>query len=46
VTRARGGAELFVETIREREQQLLELMFEGDDVACETELRRILGQAR
>jgi hypothetical protein len=46
VTRARGGAERFVETIREREQRLLELLFEADDVACETELLGILGQAR
>ena len=46
VTRVRGGAERFVETIREREQHLMELLFAADDVACETELRRILGQAR
>lgn len=46
VTRVRGGAERFVETIREREQHLSDLLFDGDDVACETELRRILGQAR
>ena len=46
VTRQRGGAERFVETIREREQKLLELLFDADDVACETEVRAILGQAR
>lgn len=46
VTRVRGGAERFVETIREREQRLSDLLFDGDPVACETELRRILGQAR
>jgi hypothetical protein len=46
VTKARGGADRFVETIRAREQQLMELLFDGDDVACETELRGILGQAR
>lgn len=41
-----GGAERFLETIREREQRLLDLLFDADAVACETELRRILGQAR
>lgn len=46
VARQRGGAERFLETIREREQRLLDLMFDADRVACETELRRILGQAR
>lgn len=46
VTRTRGGAERFVETIREREQHLMDLLFDVDDVACETELHRILGQAR
>lgn len=46
VTKVRGGAERFVATIREREHALMELLFEADDVACETELHRILGQAR
>lgn len=46
VARLRGGAERFLETIRDREQRLMELMFDGDAVACETELRRTLGQAR
>lgn len=46
VTRRRGGAEQFLATIREREQQLMGLLFEADPVACETELVRILGQAR
>lgn len=41
-----GGAERFLQTIREREQRLLDLLFDDDAVACETELRRILGQAR
>ncbi len=46
VARGRGGAERFLEIIREREQALMRLLFEGEPVACETELRRILGQAR
>jgi len=46
VARQRGGAERFLETIREREQRLLEMMFDADSVACATELRRTLGQAR
>lgn len=46
VTKVRGGAELFLHTIREREQRLMDLMFDADPVACETELRRVLGQAR
>jgi hypothetical protein len=41
-----GGAERFLETIRQREQALMDLLFDQDPVACETELRRILGQAR
>ncbi|HET8745488.1 MAG TPA: hypothetical protein VFM98_07780 [Ramlibacter sp.] len=46
VARQRGGAERFLDTIREREQRLMDLLFDADPVACETELRRILGQAR
>jgi len=46
VARQRGGAERFLATIREREQGLMDLMFDADLVACETELRRVLGQAR
>jgi hypothetical protein len=46
VAKVPGNAERFVETIREREQHLMALLFDADDVACETELRRILGQAR
>lgn len=42
----RGGAERFLQTIAEREHQLMALLFDGDPVACETELRRLLGQAR
>lgn len=46
VARVPGGAERFLETIREREQRLMDLLFDADPVACETELRAILGQAR
>lgn len=46
VARMPGGAERFLETIRERERQLVDLLFDQDAVACETELVRILGQAR
>lgn len=46
VTRQRGGVERFLETIRAREQQLMDMLFADEAVACETELRRILGQAR
>ncbi|GAB3776227.1 hypothetical protein GCM10028796_53330 [Ramlibacter monticola] len=46
VARQRGGAERFLETIREREFRLMDVMFDADPVACETELRRTLGQAR
>lgn len=46
VAKLRGGTETFLRTIREREQQLMGLLFDADPVACETELGRILGQAR
>ena len=46
VARQRGGAERFLAIIHEREQQLIDLLFGSEAVACETELRRILGQAR
>jgi hypothetical protein len=46
VTKQRGGAEHFLETIRDREQRLMDQFFDADAVACETELRRILGQVR
>jgi len=46
IAKQRGDAERFLETIRTREQQLMELLFDADAVAGETELRRILGQAR
>jgi hypothetical protein len=41
-----GGAEAFLEIIRLREGALIDLLFDAERVACETELRRILGQAR
>lgn len=46
VARQRGGAERFLQTIQDRERQLMDLLFDASPVACETELRRILGQAR
>ena len=46
MARDRGGAERLLETIREREQRLVDLLFDADAVACETELHRTLGQAR
>ncbi len=46
VARTRGGAEHFLATIWQREQRLMDLLFDADVVACETELRRTLGQAR
>jgi len=41
-----GGAEAFLEIIRLRETGLIDLLFDAELVACETELGRILGQAR
>jgi len=41
-----GGAERFLETIRERESALIAMLFDTELVACETELARILGQVR
>jgi hypothetical protein len=46
VAKSRGGAEGFLAIIRDREQQLMQALFEKDPVACETDLRAILGQAR
>jgi hypothetical protein len=46
VAKVRGGSERFLQTIREREQHLVDLLSDADAVACETELARILGQAR
>lgn len=46
ITKVQGGADQFLATIRAREQHLVDRLFTGDAVACETELARILGQAR
>lgn len=46
MAKQRGGAERFLQLIREREQRLIDLLFDADSVACETELQRTLGQAR
>jgi hypothetical protein len=46
MSRRSGGAELFLETIRKRETELLVALYDADLVACETEFVRTLGQAR
>lgn len=46
MARQPGGADGFMALIRERESELIELLFEADFVACETQLARTLGQAR
>jgi hypothetical protein len=46
LAKRRGSAERFLQTVQEREQRLLDLLFDADPVACGTELLRILGQAR
>jgi hypothetical protein len=46
MARKHGSAERFLETIRAREQRLMELLFDGDAASGEAELRRLLGQAR
>lgn len=46
IARMPAGAERFLATIREREERLMDVLFDADPVACETELHRILGQAR
>jgi hypothetical protein len=45
IARVRGGAERFLQLLRDREQRLLDLLFEADAEACELELARFLGQA-
>ena len=40
------GASHFLATVMAREEALLNLLFNADTVACETEIRRILGQPR
>lgn len=46
MARQPGSAEAFLAAIRERESALVDLLFDADLVACETHLRRTLGQAR
>lgn len=46
LARQRGGVEQFLATIEQREAALMGQLFDGDPVACETELARTLGQAR
>lgn len=46
MARERGAGEAFLRIVEERESALLVTLSEADLVACETELARILGQAR
>ena len=46
MAKSSGGAEGFLNTIEARESALIRMLFDGDLVACETELARTLGQAR
>jgi hypothetical protein len=46
MARTRDGVSVFLGLIRERESALIELLFNGDAVACETLLAATLGQAR
>lgn len=46
IARSRGGAEAFLQTIRQREQGLLDTLFHAEPGLAATELERILGQAR
>lgn len=46
LARHQGAVEHFLATVQERETHALELLFDGDPVACETEITRALGQAR
>lgn len=46
MARQPGGADGFMALIEERESALIDLLFDTDFVACETELVRTLGQAR
>ena len=45
MARQRGSAEAFLGTIAQRESALIELLFDAELVACETQLRSTLGQA-
>jgi hypothetical protein len=46
IAKQRGGAEKFLATVAEREQRLMDLLFDADPSSCEAELKVILGQAR
>lgn len=46
LARQRGGVERFLATVEEREQALMDQLFDADAVTCETQLARTLGQAR
>lgn len=46
MARRPGGAEAFLGLIQQREAALIGMLFDAEGVACETELARILGQAR
>ncbi|MCG2591611.1 hypothetical protein LZ009_02285 [Ramlibacter sp. XY19] len=46
VARSRDGVAVFLAMIEAREREVLRLLFDAEPVACETELARILGQAR
>ena len=46
LAKKRGAVEGFLDTVRERETRLMDLLFDAPLVACETELAATLGQAR
>ena len=46
MAKRRGAAEAFLDLVEERERALMTLLFDGDHVACETQLAHALGQAR
>jgi hypothetical protein len=45
MARQRGAAEMFLQTVTEREQRLMDSLFRGDVAQAETEITRTLGQA-
>lgn len=46
MARRPGGAERFLDTVRDRESALINALFDDEPVACGTSLERTLGQAR
>ena len=46
MARRRGAVEHFLSTVHEREATLMQALFDGDPVACGTQLEAILGLAR